>query len=70
MKVAVQANGLLIPKRMLRGMVHADVRKENGRIVITPLSDRDPILGLGSDPVDTGLRHAAEHHDKLLYTGD
>lgn len=70
MKVAVQANGLLIPKRMLRGVTEADVRKENGRIVVTPAVEADPILGFGSAPVKTGLRRGAERHDELLYTDD
>ena len=70
MKAAVQANGLLIPKRMLRGVAQVDIRKEKGRIVITPSDEDDPILGLGSNPVKTRLRNAAERHDELLYTGD
>lgn len=70
MKATVQANGLLIPKRMLRGVARVDIRKEKGCIVVTPSVDDDPILGLGSNPVETHLRNAAERHDELLYTGD
>ena len=70
MKVAVQPNGLLIPKRLLRGVAQVDIRKEKGRIVVTPTAaDPDPILELGTCPVKTRLRDAAERHDEHLYTG-
>lgn len=33
-------------------------------------SDReDPILGLGSDPIDLDLTDVSENHDRYLYTG-
>jgi len=71
MKVSVQSKGLLIPKRLLRGVEQVEIRKEEGRIVITPTAaDADPILALGTFPVKTRLRDAAERHDEYLYTGD
>ena len=70
MKAVVQPNGLLIPKRLLRGVAQVEIRKEKGRIVVTPTAtDTDPILGLGASPVKTRLRDAARRHDELLYTG-
>ena len=70
MKAAVQDNGLLIPKRLLRGVVQVSIRKEKGRIVVTPdAPDVDPILALGSMPVKTRLRNAAAKHDEYLYNG-
>ena len=71
MKAVVQDNGLLIPKRLLRGVVQVSIRKEKGRIVVTPADapDVDPILALGSMPVKTRLRNAAAKHDEYLYNG-
>ena len=70
MKAAVQDNGLLIPTRLLRGVVQVIIRKEKGRIVVTPdAPDADPILALGSMPVKTRMRNAAAKHDEYLYIG-
>ena len=70
MKAAAQDNGLLIPKRLLRGVVQVSIRKEKGRIVVTPdTPEADPILALGSMPVKTRLRNAAAKHDEYLYNG-
>lgn len=74
MKAVVQDNGLLIPKRLLRGVVQVSIRKEKGRIVVTPDAPdadpiADPILALGSMPVKTRLRNAAAKHDEYLYNG-
>lgn len=71
MKAAVLDNGVLIPKRLLRGVAQVDIRKEKaGRIVITPQAAQvDPIVGLGSNPVKSRLRNGAVKHDKYLYDG-
>ena len=71
MKASVQENGLLIPKRLLRGVAHVDIRKEKeGRIIVTPQpAPSDPIFGLGSAPVTSRLRNAAAKHDEYIYDG-
>ena len=71
MKATVLDNGVLIPKRLLRGVAQVDIRKEKaGRIVITPqTAPVDPLLGLGSNPVKSRLRNGAAKHDKYLYDG-
>lgn len=71
MKASVQENGLLIPKRLLRGVAQVEIRKEKaGRIVVTPQpAPSDPIFGLGSTPVKSRLRNAAEKHDEYIYDG-
>ena len=71
MKAAVLDNGLLILKRLLRGVAQVDIRKEKaGRIVITPqAAPADPIFGLGSRPVKSRLRNGSAKHDKYLYDG-
>lgn len=71
MKASVLDNGVLILKRLLRGVAQVDIRKEKaGRIVITPqVAPADPILGLGSSPVKSRLRNGAAKHDKLINLG-
>ncbi|OLE53902.1 MAG: hypothetical protein AUG51_10585 [Acidobacteria bacterium 13_1_20CM_3_53_8] len=55
--------GVLVPKKLLKGIKVVDIRKQNGLIVIVPLTD-DPILGLGSNPIkDSGITDASENHD-------
>ena len=67
MKAKVTKRGLLIPKEMLAGAVEVEIRKEDHRIVISPLIERDPILELGKRPVQCGVSDASEHHDNYLY---
>ena len=71
MKAAVLDKGVLIPKRLLRGVAQVDVRKDKaGRIVIaSQAAHADPIFGLGSRPVKSRLRSGSLKHDKYLYDG-
>lgn len=62
MKARVTKEGVVIPKALLRGVNDVEIRKENGVIVVTPLT-RDPILGLGSQPVEDELTDASEHYN-------
>lgn len=68
MKASMQENGLLIPKRLLRGVTLVDIHKEKtGNIVVTPQpASSDPIFGLGSTPVKSRLRNAAEKHGEYI----
>jgi len=88
----VSPDGLLIPRELLDGAEKVDVSREDGRIVIRPLtgisdltdagidpgsgvegieadtpSIFDPIHGLGSNPVRTGLTDASVRHDHYIY---
>jgi len=68
MKATVQKDGLLIPKKMLKGMKQVEIRKEQGRIVVLPVPTAgDPILALGRRPVRSGVAHASEKHDTYIY---
>lgn len=67
MKAKVTKRGLLIPKDMLAGAEEVEIRKENHRIVISPLAKADPILNLGKHPVECGVPDASEHHDNYRY---
>jgi virulence-associated protein VagC len=66
MKVKVTKRGLIVPKEMLAGADEVEIRKEDHRIVISPIFG-DPILNLGKHPVECGVSDASEHHDAYLY---
>jgi hypothetical protein len=52
---------------MLGDAIEVEVHTEEGRIVMTPVSADDPILGLGDEPMMTGTSDGAEHHDPHIY---
>lgn len=70
MKVKVTTRGVTIPRRMLGDAIEFEIRTEGGRLVLTPVANDDPILGLGDEPVITGTSDGAEHHDRHLYGSD
>ena len=64
------------------GSEEVEIFEEPGRLVVAtarkaaerasaevPLKE-GPILGLGKNPVRTGLRDGSTEHDRYLYTGD
>ena len=65
MKARVTNDGVLVPKRLLEGIDAVEIRKEDNMILIVPLVD--PILGLGSQPIDDKVSDASEKHDSHLY---
>jgi len=67
MKAKVTKRGLVIPKAMLPGVDEVEIRKEDHQIVVSPLTGDDPILALGTNPVDCGVSDGSEHHDSYLY---
>ena len=70
MKAVVDDEGVLVPKRLLKGVKKVEIHKEHGRIVVLliPAPD-DPVFELGKHPVESGATDAAEHHDDYLYGG-
>ena len=66
MKAKVTKRGLIVPKEMLAGAAEVGIRKEDHRIVISPVVS-DPILNPGKHPVECGVSDASEHHDSYLY---
>ena len=65
-----------------KGLEEVEILEEDGRLVVaaaqgdgdrataeTPAHE-DPILGLGKNPVRTGVRDGSTEHDSYLYTGD
>jgi hypothetical protein len=69
MDAVVSAQGLTVPKRMLRGMHHVHIEKKQGMIIITPQAINDPLLGLGSAPARQSLTTGSQKHDQHIYSG-
>jgi virulence-associated protein VagC len=67
MKAKVTEQGLLIPKELLQGIKEVEIRQQQGTILIVPIVQEDPILGLGQNPVNCGVQDASENHDKYIY---
>lgn len=68
MKALVEENGVLIPKRMLRGVKQVEIRKERSVIVVESTAlVNDPIFELGKNPVRTGISDRSAEHDEYLY---
>jgi virulence-associated protein VagC len=66
MKTRVTDRGVVIPKELLLGVDEVEIRKEENRIVVVPISE-DPILRLGKEPVVSDVKDASDHHDRYLY---
>jgi hypothetical protein len=69
MKLEVTEQGVVIPKNLLEGAKEVDVRKENKRIVLTPMPAEDPIFRIGKNPVKGGVTDASVNLDKYIYDG-
>ena len=55
MKAVVGDTGVLIPRRMLRGVKEVEIRKQGRNIVVEPSArDSDPIFDLGKTPCAPG----------------
>jgi virulence-associated protein VagC len=68
MKALVEEKGVLIPKRMLRGVKQVEIRKERSVIVVEPTAlVNDTIFELGKKPVRTGVADGSTQHDAYLY---
>ena len=66
MKTKVTEQGVRVPKRFLRGIKEVEIRKDNGVILVVPVTE-DPILALGSQPIADEITDASQHHDRYLY---
>ena len=67
MKGKVTEQGLLIPKRLLEGVEEVDIQKRGSIIVVSPVSPRDPVLDLGTEPINLEIKDASENHDRYIY---
>ena len=70
MKALVGSAGVLIPRRMLRGVKEVEIRKDGRNIVVEPSAgEGDSVFDLGEHPVRSGVDDGPEHHDVHLYGG-
>jgi virulence-associated protein VagC len=70
MKAVVGDTGVLIPRRMLRGVKEVEIRKQGRNIVVEPSAkESDPVFNLGKAPVRVGVDDGASAHDEYLYRG-
>ncbi len=67
MKAKVTPQGVLVPKKFFKGIEEVEIRKENGFVVVVPITD-DPIHQLGERPVADELEDASENHDQYIYS--
>jgi virulence-associated protein VagC len=67
MRTQVTEQGIFIPKQMLEGVKEVEIRKEKSVIVIIPISEEDPILQFGKEPIEDVVTDASVNHDKYIY---
>jgi hypothetical protein len=67
MRAKLTKDGLLIPRQMLPNVEEVEIRPENGGVLVLPIQSGDPILALGSAPIECGVPDAAARHDSYLY---
>ena len=65
MKTKVTDQGVRVPKKFLRGIKEVEIRKDDGVILVVPVTE-DPILALGSQPIADEITDASQHHDRYL----
>lgn len=66
MKAKVTKEGALVPKKFFKGIEEVEIRKENGLVIVVPVTS-DPILQLGERPVSDEAEDASENHDRYIY---
>lgn len=67
MKARVTDEGVVIPKRFLKGVTEVEIRQEGQVVVVLPKSKEDSLFKLGSNPVPCSAPDASENLDKFLY---
>jgi hypothetical protein len=66
MKTIVTEQGVLVPKKFLKGIKEVEIRKDKGVILVVPVT-ADPIFALGSQPIADDITDASEYHDAYIY---
>ena len=67
MKTKVTEQGVIVPKRFLKGIKEVEIRKDNSVILVVPVTE-DPIFELGSQPIADDIEDASENHDTYIYS--
>lgn len=73
MKAKVTSQGVLLPEHLFNGAELVEIHEQDGSIILTPISDGDeaisidPILNLGSNPIEMDeVGDASVNHDRYL----
>jgi len=67
MKIKVTEQGVIVPKKFLKGIKEVEIRKKDSVILVMPVTD-DPIFELGSQPIADDIEDASENHDAYIYS--
>ena len=67
MKVRVTEEGVVIPKRLLKGVTEVEIRQEGNVVVVFPKSKENSLFKLGRNPVACNAPDASENLDKYIY---
>ena len=66
-KTKVTEQGVIVPRKFLKGIKEVEIRKEKKVILVVPVTD-DPIFKLGSQPITDNIKDASENHDTYIYS--
>ena len=67
MKTKVTEQGVVVPKKFLKGIKEVEIRKDNSVILVVPVTE-DPIFELGSQPIADDIADASANHDAYIYS--
>ena len=67
MKARVTEEGVVIPKKFLKGVKEVEIRQEGNVVVIFPKSKEDSLSKLGRNPIPCNTPDASENLDEYLY---
>jgi len=67
MKTKVTEQGVVVPKKFLKGTKEVEIRKDNSVILVVPVTE-DPIFELGSQPIADDIADASANHDAYIYS--
>jgi len=67
MKARVTEEGVVIPKKFLKGIKEVEIRQEGRIVVVLPKTKEDALFKIGSNPVPCNAPDASENLDNYLY---
>ncbi len=67
MKARVTEEGVVIPKKFLKGVKEVEIRQEGDVVVVFPKSKEDSLFKLGRNPVACNAPDASENLDEYIY---
>jgi virulence-associated protein VagC len=68
MKARVTEQGVVIPKKFLKGVKEVEIRQEGNVVVVVPKSKEDALSKFGRHPVPCNAPDASENLDEHLYS--